>query len=61
MALKLNHSNGYQDFSPSIHAPGGHTFPIDCNSGFAIDDLPMFEPVDKLGLALIEQPLAHDD
>jgi hypothetical protein len=25
MALKLNHSNGYQDFSPSIHAPGGLT------------------------------------
>ena len=38
-----------------------HTFHIDCNSGFSMDDLPMFREVDKLGLAMIEQPLFHDD
>jgi len=34
---------------------------VDCNSGFTLEDLPMFEALDKLGLAMIEQPLAHDD
>jgi len=38
-----------------------HTFHIDCNSSFTLDDLGMFKEVDKLGLAMIEQPLAHDD
>ena len=38
-----------------------HTFHIDCNSSFTLDDLAMFKEVDKLGLAMIEQPLAHDD
>ncbi len=38
-----------------------HTFHIDCNSGFSLDDLPMFKEVDKLNLAMIEQPLFHDD
>jgi len=38
-----------------------HTFHIDCNSSFTLDDLPMFKEVDKLGLAMIEQPLFHDD
>lgn len=38
-----------------------HTFHIDCNSGFTMDDLPMFKEVDKFGLAMIEQPLYHDD
>lgn len=34
---------------------------IDCNSGFTLNDLPMFKELDKLGLAMIEQPLASDD
>lgn len=34
---------------------------VDCNSGFRLDDLPMFRELDTLGLAMIEQPLAHDD
>jgi O-succinylbenzoate synthase len=38
-----------------------HTFHIDCNSSFTLDDLPMFKEVDKLGLAMIEQPLPYDD
>ena len=38
-----------------------HPFHIDCNSGFTMDDLPMFKEVDKLGLTMIEQPLYHDD
>ena len=38
------------------------TFPditvhIDCNSGYTLDDLPLFKQIDKLNLAFIEQPL----
>ena len=34
---------------------------IDCNSGFSLDDLPIFAELDKLGLAMIEQPLGWHD
>lgn len=34
---------------------------IDCNSGFTLDSLPLFRDLDRLGLAMIEQPLGHDD
>lgn len=38
-----------------------HTFHIDCNSGYSLDDLALFRAVDRLGLAMIEQPLFHRD
>lgn len=34
---------------------------IDCNSGFTLDDLAEFQALDRLELAMIEQPLASDD
>jgi O-succinylbenzoate synthase len=34
---------------------------IDCNSAYTLDDLQMFHDLDAYGLAMIEQPLAHDD
>lgn len=34
---------------------------MDCNSAYTLDALPMFEKLDRFGLAMIEQPLAHDD
>ncbi|MGD8430646.1 MAG: enolase C-terminal domain-like protein, partial [Ectothiorhodospiraceae bacterium] len=34
---------------------------VDCNSGFTLDDIPMFRSLDRFELAMIEQPLAHDD
>ena len=37
------------------------TIHIDCNSSFTLADLDMFKKVDQFGLAMIEQPLAHDD
>ncbi len=36
-------------------------FHIDCNSGYTIRDLDMFREIDDLNLAMIEQPLNHDD
>lgn len=37
------------------------TIHIDCNSGYSLRDAPMFQALDDLQLAMIEQPLAHDD
>jgi O-succinylbenzoate synthase len=38
-----------------------HTFHIDCNSGYRLSNLPMFRALDRFDLAMIEQPLQHDD
>jgi O-succinylbenzoate synthase len=38
-----------------------HPVHIDCNSGYRLDDLPLFRLVDEFNLAMIEQPLQHDD
>ena len=42
------------------------TFPdlplhVDCNSGYTLADLDLFRRLDRFGLVMIEQPLAHDD
>jgi len=37
------------------------TFHIDCNSGYRLEDLDLFKRIDEFGLAMIEQPLGHDD
>ena len=37
------------------------TMHIDCNSAYRLDDLPLFRSLDPFNLAMIEQPLAHDD
>ena len=36
-------------------------FHIDCNSGYRLTDLAMFQKIDEFRLAMIEQPLSHDD
>lgn len=36
-------------------------FHVDANSGYTLEDAPVFEAMDELGLAMIEQPLMHDD
>lgn len=38
-----------------------HTFHIDCNSGYRLSDLELFRQIDHFRLAMIEQPLGHDD
>eukprot|EP00913_Durusdinium_trenchii_P005695 g5313.t1 len=38
-----------------------HVFHIDCNSGYRLADTPLFQEVDRFGLAMIEQPLQNDD
>ena len=34
---------------------------VDCNSAYTLEALPMFQELDHYGLAMIEQPLMHDD
>lgn len=36
-------------------------FHIDCNSGYRLDDKLLFKQLDQYDLAMIEQPLNHDD
>lgn len=37
------------------------TFHIDCNCGYRLSDIDLFRQVDEFNLAMIEQPLQHDD
>jgi len=37
------------------------TVHIDCNSAYTLDHVDMFRQLDDFGLAMIEQPLMHDD
>jgi O-succinylbenzoate synthase len=37
------------------------TFHVDCNSAYTLDDLAMLQRLDEYHLAMIEQPLMHDD
>lgn len=37
------------------------TFHIDCNSGYRLADVELFQQIDQFNLAMIEQPLQHDD
>ena len=59
--LKFARGWGLEMLKPVRANFSKHTFHIDCNSSFTLDDLPMFKEVDKLGLAMIEQPLPYDD
>ena len=38
-----------------------HPIHIDCNSGYRLSDLSLFQQADEFGLAMYEQPLPHDD
>ncbi len=38
-----------------------HPIHIDCNSGYRLSDLALFQQADELDLAMYEQPLPHDD
>jgi O-succinylbenzoate synthase len=36
-------------------------FHVDCNSGYRLEDVALFQALDEFDLAMIEQPLAYDD
>jgi len=37
------------------------TIHVDCNSAYTLDDVEMFKKLDQYNLAMLEQPLMHDD
>jgi len=61
--IKLKYAPGWDlDMVAAVR----QTFPeqvfhIDCNSGYTLADVPMFKKLDRYNLAMIEQPLMHDD
>ena len=61
--IKLKFRPGWDlDMLRAVRAQHPHeTIHIDCNSGYRLADLPMFRQIDAFHLAMIEQPLAHDD
>jgi O-succinylbenzoate synthase len=61
--VKLKFRPGWDiDMVRAVRSAFPHTvFHIDCNSGYTLDALPMFRALDEFQLAMIEQPLAHDD
>jgi O-succinylbenzoate synthase len=61
--VKLKFRPGWDlDMVRSVRGAFPHlTFHIDCNSGYRLKDRKVFEALDEFGLAMIEQPLAHDD
>lgn len=61
--VKLKYRPGWDlDMIAAVKAAFPHTvFHVDCNSGYTLADLAMFKKLDQYGLAMIEQPLSHDD
>jgi O-succinylbenzoate synthase len=61
--IKLKYCPGWDlDMIAAVRSAfPAQVFHIDCNSGYTLDDLPMFRKLDRYGLAMIEQPLMHDD
>jgi len=63
LRVKLKYRPGWEvDMVSAVRAAfPDTTFHVDCNSAYSLDDLEMFRELDRYGLAMIEQPLAHDD
>lgn len=59
--LKFNRDCGLEMISAARDAFPDTPMHIDCNSGFSLDDIELFQSLDKLNLAMIEQPLGYDD
>jgi O-succinylbenzoate synthase len=62
LRVKLKFCRGWEHVVFEVR----RTFPdltihVDCNSGYTLADAGLFRKLDALGLAMIEQPLAHDD
>lgn len=59
--LKFSRAWGMEMLTAVRRRFPGIAMHIDCNSAFSLDDLEMFRQIDRCALAMIEQPLAHDD
>ena len=61
--IKLKYRPGWElDMVSSVRIAFPNTvFHVDCNSAYTLRDLEMFKELDQYDLAMIEQPLMHDD
>ena len=61
--VKLKYGPGWDlEMLKAVHSTfPRQTFHIDCNSAYSLDHLAMFREIDKLDLAMIEQPLHYND
>ena len=61
--IKLKYAPGWDlDMVAAVRGAFPKTvFHVDCNSAYTLDDIAMFGELDRFDLAMIEQPLAHDD
>jgi O-succinylbenzoate synthase len=61
--IKLKYRPGWElDMIAAVRRRFPETvFHIDCNSAYTLADLDMFKQLDQFKLAMIEQPLMHDD
>lgn len=61
--IKLKCGRGWDQNMLTVvrQAYPSQTFHVDCNASYTLNDLPLFRWMDELGLAMIEQPLRHDD
>jgi len=61
--IKLKFRSGWDNtmLAAVRSAFSDQTFHIDCNSGYRLADIDVFRKADEFHLAMIEQPLQHDD
>ncbi len=61
--VKLKYRPGWElnMLEPVRRAFPETVFHVDCNSAYTLDDLPMLKRLDDFDLAMVEQPLMHDD
>jgi o-succinylbenzoate synthase len=61
--IKLKYRPGWElDMISAVRKNFPDTvFHVDCNSAYTLDDIEMLKQLDKFNLAMIEQPLMHND
>lgn len=59
--LKIAPGRDLEVAQAACEAVGGSRVMLDANCAYSLDDLPTFRAIDRLGLMMIEQPLAWDD
>jgi len=59
--LKVRHGWDLEIIQAVRSAFPNLTVHIDCNGGYSLDDIAFFKAVDRLNLAMIEQPMGYND
>lgn len=59
--LKMIHGWDYDMLAAVRSTFPTHTFHVDCNSSYTIEEIDLFKKIDRFELAMIEQPFYHQD